>query len=156
VLTIIREDGYQASADPTRLDLERVHRWLSTDAYWALGRSRETVARSIAGSAAFGVYRPGDLVQVAFARVITDNATFAWLCDVYVDPAERGRGLAGWLVAAIRDDLASQGVRRMLLATVDAHGLYARVGFNPLANPERWMQLDQREQSGQQPASGRR
>lgn len=143
VFTLSRADGYQISTDPDRLDLDRVHRWLSTDAYWALGRDRETVGRAFAGSIGFGVYRPDDGAQVAVARVVTDRATFAWLCDVYVDPAERGGGLGTWLAGAVRDHLAELGVRRILLATADAHGVYAKVGFAPVT-PEHWMQLDQR------------
>ncbi|MBM0235804.1 GNAT family N-acetyltransferase [Micromonospora sp. STR1_7] len=144
MFTLTRADGHLLSTDPARLDLDRVHRWLSTDAYWALGRDRETVVRAFAGSLPFGVYRPGDGRQVAVARVVTDRATFAWLCDVYVDRAARGDGLGGWLATAARDHLAELGVRRILLATNDAHGVYARVGFTPLDVPERWMQLDQR------------
>jgi GNAT superfamily N-acetyltransferase len=146
VLTINRDDGFQLSTDPRRIDVERVHRWLSTDAYWALGRPRETTDRAISGSTVFGIYRPDDGAQVAFARVVTDSATFAWLCDVYVDPAVRGRGLGTWLVTTVRDELATRGVRRILLATVDAHGLYAKLGFEPLANPARWMELDRRNE----------
>ncbi|MFB9236997.1 GNAT family N-acetyltransferase [Plantactinospora siamensis] len=142
--TITREDGYELSTDPARQQLELVHGWLSTDAYWALGRSLDTVRRSFAGSLPFGIYRPGDGRQVAVARVVTDGATFAWLCDVYVTPAERGRGLGRWLAGAARDELAARGVRRILLATNDAHGVYAGVGFARLANPERWMELDRR------------
>ncbi|CAM5233861.1 hypothetical protein SAURM35S_04553 [Streptomyces aurantiogriseus] len=84
-------EGYEISADPARIDAERVHRWLSTDAYWALGREREKQDRAIAGSLNFGVYDVASGEQVAYARVVTDRATFAWLCDVYVDPAVRGR-----------------------------------------------------------------
>ncbi|WBB77943.1 GNAT family N-acetyltransferase [Micromonospora sp. WMMD882] len=147
MLTLTRADGYQLCADPARLDLDRVHRWLSSDAYWALGRDRETVARAFANSIGFGVYRPSDGAQVAVARVVTDRATFAWLCDVYVDPVERGRGLGGWLAGAVRDHLTDLGVRRILLATLDAHGVYAAAGFTPLPRPEWWMQLDRRDES---------
>lgn len=101
-------DGYEISTDPARLDAELIHRWLSLDAYWTLGRSRETHDRAIAGSLNFGVY--GDGAQAGYARVVTDEATFAWLCDVYVSPALRGRGLGKALVAAVRDHLAAQGV----------------------------------------------
>ncbi|MET7875873.1 GNAT family N-acetyltransferase [Micromonospora profundi] len=139
-----RSDGHLISADPARLDLDLVHHWLSTDAYWALGRDRETVGRAFAGSLPFGVYRPGDGRQVAVARVVTDGATFAWLCDVYVDRAARGLGLGGWLAETVRDHLADLGVRRILLCTNDAHEVYARVGFTPLDAPERWMNLDRR------------
>jgi GNAT superfamily N-acetyltransferase len=140
VLTITNADGYTLSTEPSRLDLDRVHTWLSTDAYWALGRSREVVGRTFAGSVGFGVYRP-DGVQVAVARAVTDSATFAWLCDVYVDRSERGRGLGRWMVGAARDELATRGVRRILLATADAHGVYAKLGFTPLADTDRWMEL---------------
>jgi len=145
VLVLTREDGYELSSDPRRLDVDRVHHWLSTDAYWALGRPREVLRQAIDGSWVYGVYAPGDRGQVGFARVITDGATFGWLCDVYVDRADRGRGLARWLVGAIRDHLDGRGVRRILLATWDAHGVYAQVGFNPLADPALWMEFDLRK-----------
>ena len=92
----------------------------------------------------YGVYRSPHGPQVAFARVVTDGATFAWLCDVYVDPAERGNGLGTWLATAVSDDLAARGIRRILLSTWDAHGVYAKAGFVPLARPERWMEIDRR------------
>jgi GNAT superfamily N-acetyltransferase len=133
-----RDDGLEIATDPDRLDLDRIHHWLSTDAYWALGRSRETMERSVAASLNFGVYQP-DGAQVAYARVVTDLATFAWLCDVYVDRAHRGLGVGTWMVGAVRDHLAPYGMRRILLATLDAHGVYARLGFVPFPNPERLM-----------------
>jgi GNAT superfamily N-acetyltransferase len=133
--------GYEISGRTDRIDAERVHRWLSTDAYWALGRSREKQDRAIAGSLNFGVYESGSGRQVAYARVVTDRATFAWLCDVYVDPAARGAGLGTALVGAVREELRPFGLRRVLLATHDAHGVYERLGFAPLAEPDRWMAL---------------
>ena len=139
MLTLRRGDGHELSNDPARLNLDLVHRWLSTDAYWALGRSRETVERAVAGSLNYGAYAP-DGHQVAFTRAVTDRATFAWICDVYVDRAARGRGLATWLVGATCDHLRGLGVRRLLLATADAHGIYARLGFTPLLEPGRWME----------------
>lgn len=144
MLTITRDDGYELSTDPQRIDADRVHRWLSTDAYWALGRPRDVIAKAVVGSTVFGVYRAADRAQVAFARVVTDGATFAWLCDVYVDRPERGKGIGTWMVGAARDELSSRGVRRILLATADAHGVYARLGFTPLVEPDRWMELDRR------------
>jgi GNAT superfamily N-acetyltransferase len=144
VATINREDGYELSTDPRRIDVDLVHRWLSTDAYWAIGRPHDVLTRALAGSVPFGVYRAGDGVQVAFARVVTDGATFAWLCDVYVDPGERGRGIGTWMVGAIRDELTTRGIRRMVLATMDAHTVYEKVGFSPIANPDRWMEIDTR------------
>ncbi|MEQ4303769.1 GNAT family N-acetyltransferase [Plantactinospora sp. B6F1] len=141
MLTVTREDGYELSTDPGRVDVDRVHHWLSTDAYWALGRPRDVLLRAIEGSTVYGVYAPDDRRQVAFARVVTDGATFGWLCDVYVDPAARGRGLGRWIVRTVREDLDRRGLRRILLTTLDAHGVYAEVGFAPLANPGRWMEL---------------
>ncbi|MEV1068371.1 GNAT family N-acetyltransferase [Streptomyces sp. NPDC050263] len=134
-------EGYEISADPARIDAERVHRWLSTDAYWSLGREREKQDRAIAGSLNFGVYDTASGEQVAYARVVTDLATFAWLCDVYVDPAARGKGLGTALVAAVRDHLRPHGLRRLLLATHDAHGVYEQVGFEALEKPDQWMSL---------------
>jgi GNAT superfamily N-acetyltransferase len=133
--------GYEMSDDPARLDVARVHHWLSTDAYWALGRPREKLESAIRGSLNFGVYAEGSGEQVAYARVVTDRATFAWLCDVYVDPSVRGKGLGTAMVAAVRDHLEPYGLRRVLLATHDAHGVYAKLGFQPLAEPDRWMAL---------------
>ncbi|KPI31580.1 GCN5-related N-acetyltransferase [Actinobacteria bacterium OV450] len=134
-------DGYELSTDPARLDAELIHRWLSQDAYWALGRSREKQDRAIADSVNFGVYDSASGAQIAYARVVTDRSTFAWLCDVYVDPAARGKGLGTSLAAAVRDHLAPYGLRRVLLATADAHGVYAKAGFAPMAHPAKWMVL---------------
>ncbi|MFF6917439.1 GNAT family N-acetyltransferase [Streptomyces sp. NPDC012466] len=134
-------EGYEISTDPARIDAGRVHHWLSTDAYWALGRSREKQDRAIENSLNFGVYDRVSDEQVAYARVVTDRATFAWLCDVYVDPSVRGKGVGSALVGAVRDETRSYGVRRVLLATHDAHGVYEKLGFAALERPERWMAL---------------
>jgi len=134
-------DGYEISTDPSRLDAELIHRWLSKDAYWALGRSRETQDRAVVGSLNFGVYASGHGAQAGYARVVTDHATFAWLCDVYVDPADRGKGLGTALATAVRDYLAPYGLRRIMLATADAHAVYAKIGFEPLEEPAKWMVL---------------
>ncbi|WP_282797422.1 GNAT family N-acetyltransferase [Streptomyces sp. CC224B] len=132
-------DGYELSADPGRLDAARVHHWLSTDAYWARGRSREKQDAAIAGSLNFGLYETASGAQVAYARVVTDRATFAWLCDVYVDRSVRGKGLGTAFLAGVRDRLAPYGLRRVLLATGDAHGVYAKLGFTALDDPAQWM-----------------
>ncbi len=132
-------EGYEISTDPDRLDAGRVHRWLSTDAYWAIGRAREKQDAAIAGSLNFGVYETVSGEQVAYARVITDRATFAWLCDVYVDPSVRGKGIGTALVGAVREHLRPYGLRRILLATHDAHGVYEKLGFAPLEKPDQWM-----------------
>jgi GNAT superfamily N-acetyltransferase len=132
------EDGFEISTDAERLDVDLVHHWLSTDAFWALGRSLETVRRSIAGSVVFGVYDQRG-AQVAFARVVTDLATFAWLCDVYVDGAHRRMGIGTWLTTEIRDFLAPYKLKRVMLSTLDAHEVYARAGFVPFPDPDRLM-----------------
>jgi predicted GNAT family acetyltransferase len=137
-------DGYEISTDPARLDVDRVHHWLSTDAYWAIGRPRDRQDRAIAASLNFGAYDTASGEQVAYARVVTDHATFAWLCDVYVAPGARGKGLGTALVTAVRGHLAPSGLRRILLATADAHDVYAKVGFRPLADPSMWMALGER------------
>ncbi|MGW1376700.1 GNAT family N-acetyltransferase [Streptomyces sp. NPDC002446] len=136
-----REDGYELSTDPDRLDVALVHHWLSTDAFWALGRSRETVEQSIRGSANFAIYDTAGS-QVAYARVVTDWATFAWLCDVYVAPAHRGKGLGTWMAGAVCDHLAPYKLKRVLLSTLDAHEVYSKVGFAPFPNPENLMILN--------------
>ncbi|WP_409473152.1 GNAT family N-acetyltransferase [Streptomyces sp. HC307] len=134
-------EGYAISTDPARIDAERVHRWLSTDAYWALERPREKQDRALGGSLNFGVYEVVSGEQVAYARVVTDRATFAWLCDVYVDPSVRGKGLGTALVGAVREELRPFGLRRILLATHDAHGVYEKLGFASLERPDQWMAL---------------
>ena len=120
-------DGYTLSNDPARLDVDAIHAFL-TACYWSTGIPRATVARAIAHSMCFGLYAP-DGAQVGFTRVITDHATFAYLCDVYVLDAHRGRGLGVWLVGFVMADPVLQGLRRVSLCTRDAHGLYERFGF---------------------------
>lgn len=140
-MTIDFPEGYELSTDPARLDAELIHQWLSLDSYWALGRPRAKQDRAIANSLNFGVYDRASDAQVGYARVVTDRATFAWLCDVFISPAVRGKGLGTALAAGVRDHLAPYGLRRIMLATADAHGVYAKAGFEPLAQPERWMTL---------------
>ena len=128
----------EVSTDASRLDVERIHRWLSEDAYWSLGRTLEVVARSIEHSLNFGAYdERGE--QVGYARVVTDHATFAWLCDVYVEPASRGAGVGRALMERVTAELAPYRLKRILLATADAHDLYRGYGFEPLAHPSRFM-----------------
>ncbi|TDT98460.1 acetyltransferase (GNAT) family protein [Streptomyces sp. 846.5] len=134
-------DGYEISTDPARLDPGLIHQWLSQDAYWAIGRAREKQDTAIANSLNFGVYDLASDAQVGYARIVTDRCTFAWLCDVYMAREVRGKGLGTALVAAVRDELAAYGLRRIMLATADAHAVYAKVGFAPLAAPEKWMTL---------------
>ena len=134
-------DGYEISTDPSRLDVALVHQWLSQDSYWALGRSRQKQDDAVAGSLNFGVYDRTSGTQLGYARVVTDRTTFAWLCDVYIARAARGRGLGTALAAAVRDHIAPYGLRRIMLATADAHGVYAKAGFAPLSDPGKWMAL---------------
>ncbi|SEC62171.1 Acetyltransferase (GNAT) family protein [Streptomyces sp. 2231.1] len=132
-------EGYEFSADPARVDVDRVHRWLSTDAYWAIDRPREKHRRAMESSLNFGVYETASGEQVAYARVVTDRALFAWLADVYVAPADRGKGVGTAFVGRIRDQLEPYGLRRILLATEDAQEVYRKLGFRPLDRPEQWM-----------------
>jgi GNAT superfamily N-acetyltransferase len=126
--------GYVVSTDPVRLDVDRIHRFLST-AYWSTGIPRDVVQRSIANSLPFGLYAPSGQ-QAGFARVVTDRATYAYLGDVYVETTHRGRGLGKFLVSCVVAHPDLQGLRRWALATADAHALYARHGFKPPANPD--------------------
>lgn len=125
------------STDPHRLDLQAIQQLLST-AYWARNRSLATIQRSIAHSLCFGVYQGKE--QVGFARVITDYATFAYLADVVIADEARGQGLGTWLIRCITEHPELQGLRRWVLVTQDAHTLYAKFGWTPLAHPERWME----------------
>jgi GNAT superfamily N-acetyltransferase len=139
---IVRDDGLTLSDDPRRLDVDRIHRWLA-ESYWANDRDRATIERSLAHSYPIGVYAPGG-EQVALARATTDHATFAWIGDVLVDEAWRGKGIGTWLVGVLVDELRERGVPRFLLGTRDAHGVYERVGFSALRVPEIYMEIDDR------------
>ncbi|HEV2623346.1 MAG TPA: GNAT family N-acetyltransferase [Frateuria sp.] len=131
-------DVLQISTDKHRLDIGLIHRFLSDEAYWSRGIPRATVERAVAGSLCFGGYLGGR--QVAFARVVTDGATFGYLADVFVLPEHRGQGHAKTLVAAIMAHPQLQGLRRFSLATSDAHGLYAAFGFAPPGRPQNLME----------------
>ena len=133
---------YVLTEDPARVDVDRVHRWLSEESYWAAGRSHDHVARSIEGSLPYSVLLGGE--QVAFARAVSDGATFAWICDVFVDSAHRGTGLGTWLVDSIVESLSARGIPRFLLATRDAQEVYRRSGFSELAGAHRFMEIDRR------------
>ncbi|MVM32510.1 GNAT family N-acetyltransferase [Spirosoma sp. HMF4905] len=130
---------YTISTDKTKLNLEVIHRFLSEEAYWSLNIPLEIVQRSIENSLCFGVYQ--DENQVGFARVITDTATFGYLADVFILPEHRGLGLSKKLVAFIMDYPSLQGLRRIMLVTRDAHGLYKQFGFQPIDTPENTMSI---------------
>jgi len=123
--------------NPARLDIARVHGWLSSS-YWSPGIARDVVERAIGGSHVLGAYQAGDLV--GFARAITDHATFAWIADVWVDEAVRGQGLGQRLVRWFVDHPEFAGIRRFGLVTADAHGVYAKLGFTALNRPDRYME----------------
>lgn len=123
-----RDARYEISSDPTRLDIDAIHAYL-TRSYWSPGIPRDIVARAVAHSLCFGVYREASGEQVGFARVVTDHTTFAYLCDVYVLEEHRGHGLGKRLMRTFMEHPAVTGARRVMLATRDAHGLYRQYGF---------------------------
>lgn len=129
-------DGFEISDQPDRLDVAVIHGFL-TESYWSRGIPEATVRRAIANSLCFGVYAPGQ--QVGFARVVTDRATFGYLADVFILPEFRGRGLSKRLVETILAHPELQGLRRLLLATRDAHELYRKFDFKPVAVPGNFM-----------------
>lgn len=138
-----RQNGYLISTDTGRLNVDAIHDFLSSEAYWAINRTREVMERAIANSLVFGVYTEdaeGSSTQVGFARVVTDRATFAYLSDVFVLPSFRGQGLSKWLVECILQHPDLQTLRRFVLVTRDANTLYERFGFAVLAHPERYME----------------
>jgi len=132
-----RRDPYLISTDRREIDLDVVHGFLTTS-YWSPGIPRAVVWHAIEHSLPFGLYQGAD--QIGLARVVTDYATFAYLCDVFILPDSRGAGLGTWLMAVVADYPPLQGVRRWVLATRDAHGLYRHSGFTELAHPERFME----------------
>ena len=133
-----RRGDYDISTDPARLDFAAIHAYLARS-YWSPGISRRLVERAATHSMCFGMYRGGE--QVGYARVVSDRTTFAYLCDVYVLEPHRGQGLSKWLMQTIQAHPALQHLRRFMLATRDAHGLYAGFGFTPVAHPERLMEI---------------
>lgn len=134
----LNKNEFRLSTDQSELDLDAIHDFLRT-AYWSENIPRALLAKAIQNSLCFGVYE--DRRQVGFARVISDYASFAYLADVFIVEAYRGRGLAAWLVENILQHPDLQGLRRWSLATRNAHGLYAKFGFTPLKNPEIFMEI---------------
>ena len=133
-------ERFSFSRDAAKIDRARVYRWLSEESYWARGRERSTQDAAMDASRNYGVYDDDSGEQLAYARVVTDGVTFAWLCDVFVVPEVRGRGIGKTLVAGVIADLEPLGLKRALLATGDAHGLYAHYGFTPLSDPSTMME----------------
>jgi GNAT superfamily N-acetyltransferase len=136
VHTYTRGD-YTISTDPARLDADAIYGYLSRS-YWASARPREMAELSLRHSLNFGVYHGS--TQVGLARIITDYATFAYLCDVFILEEHQGNGLGKWLIDTLLNDPSLQNIRRFMLATRDAHGLYAQFGFTPTVKPENWME----------------
>ena len=151
-MTTWSKDGYLMDDDPGAVDRDLLFDWLATDTYWwAGGLDRAVLDAALDGSLTLSV-RDGASRFAAFARLVTDRATFAWLCDVYVDRGHRGRGLGSWLTAVARDHPGLSSCRRLLLVTRDAHGVYAGQGFGPLASPGIFMELVRA--GGGRPATG--
>jgi GNAT superfamily N-acetyltransferase len=136
----VTKGPYSITTVNEKLDLDAIHAYLSRS-FWAEGISKDIVARSIANSLCFGLFDGTN--QVGFARVVTDRATYAYLCDVYVLEEHRGHGLGKWLIETVMAHPDLQGLRRFQLVTRDAHGLYSRHGFAPPAHPDRHMEIFQ-------------
>ena len=130
--------GFTISTDKSLLDFDTIYKYLNEESYWARGIDAERLKRGIENSMCFGVYK--DNAQAGFTRVITDMASFAYICDVFILPGYRGVGLSKWLMQTIVEHPDLQGLRRWSLATSDAHGLYKQFGFVPLSRPETWME----------------
>jgi GNAT superfamily N-acetyltransferase len=133
------EKGFIISTDNNLIDFESVYNYLSKESYWAKDIPVDTLRKAIASSMCFGIYNVNR--QVGFARVVTDQATFAYICDVFIFADFRHLGLSKWLMQTIRRHPELQGLRRWSLATADAHSLYAQFDFKPINRPERWMEI---------------
>lgn len=139
------KNGFSISTNKEYLDLDAIHKFLSEEAYWALGRPKEIIKKSIDNTAlCFGVYKgdvsKGDVEQVGFARVVSDLTIFAYLADVFIVPECRKLGLSKWLMEVITNHSDLQNVRRFMLVTNDAHSLYSQFGFKAIDHPERFME----------------
>jgi GNAT superfamily N-acetyltransferase len=135
---------FRLSDDPGRFDMARGHRWIAEQSYWAQDIPLAVFERAVRGSLVVGAYAAAG-ETAAMARVVTDRATFGWICDVFVDEAWRGQGLGKALMAYLAEHPDLQGFRRLHLATRDAHGLYAQFGFTPLTGVDRWMEIRNRD-----------
>lgn len=131
--------GFQISTDKSLLDIEVIYKYLNEESYWAKGMPFERLKKAIGNSFCFGVYSRNELI--GFARVVTDTATFAYICDVFILPDYRNQGLSKWLIQSIVEHPELQGLRRWSLATADAQGLYSQFGFSQITKPERWMEI---------------
>lgn len=136
----VHREHFTISTDPARLDKDAIVDFL-TRAYWAQGRPRERTERALANSLVFGLYEGDFVKQIGLARVVSDYAVFAYLCDVFIHEDYRAHGLGKWLMETVHAHPDLQGLRRWTLATRDAHGLYRQFGWDTLANPEGWMEI---------------
>ena len=134
----MKDETYFISTDKSKFDFKVIYNYLSKESYWAKGISEDLFKRSIANSICFGVFNGTE--QVGFARAVSDKATYAYIADVFILPEHRGKNLSKQLMETILHFPELQGLRRWVLATADAHGLYAQYGFTPIAKPERWME----------------
>ncbi|MFG1603571.1 GNAT family N-acetyltransferase [Actinoplanes sp. NPDC049265] len=137
MLSVRRDDGLLLTDDRAAIDLDRVHHWLASDTWWAAERTLGQMRGIVEQSRPYGVYSP-TAGQVAFTRVVTDGLTFAYLADVYVDRAARGHGVGTWMTQQVCAHLDAQRIRTVVLATTDAHDVYARAGYEDVP-PRRWM-----------------
>ncbi|MEZ4755787.1 MAG: GNAT family N-acetyltransferase [Flavobacteriales bacterium] len=135
----IYKDDFCISTDKTKLDLDAIHDFLSTQAYWCLNIPKEKVQIAIDNSLCFGVYK--EKKQIGFARIISDFSTIAYLGDVYILKEYRGKGLSKWLMETVMDYSQLQGLRRWILLTGDAHGLYRQFGWTNIADSTKWMEI---------------
>ncbi len=135
----IHKDGFSISTDKAKLDVDAIHDYLSTQSYWAKNIPKERVRMSIQNSYCFGVYEGQR--QIGLARLVTDFSTMAYLCDVYILESHRGQGLSKWLIDTIMQAAHLQGLRRWILLTADAHGLYRQFGWQDVTDPTRWMEI---------------
>lgn len=138
--TCKRKDGFFVSTDQDRLDIEKIHQWLSIEAHWSLEIPVDLIERAIKNSLCFGVYTPEKL-QVGFGRIVTDYSTFGWVTDIFIDTDYRGRGLARYLMECMRTHPDLQILRRWLLGTSHAAGLYKKLGYSELENPDTYFTI---------------
>ena len=144
-------EPYYVSTDKAKLDISLIHHFLAEESYWAKNIPLTTVKKTIGHSLCFGVYCKDE--QVGYARVVTDQATIAYLGDVFIVPAHRGKGLSKFLMNEIMQHPELRGLRRWILLTADAHGLYKQFGWVPIAAPERWMEIFTKDIYSSQPVS---
>jgi GNAT superfamily N-acetyltransferase len=136
---VFLKKGFSISTDQNLLDFDSIYNYLDKESYWSKGVPVDKLRNAISNSICFGVYKENK--QAGFARIISDKATFAYVCDLFILPAYRGAGLSKWLVQTVINHPELQGLRRWSLGTADAHGLYSQFGFTPITQPEIWMQI---------------